>query len=136
MEKRKVKLNILDIAIFVVILCAIAVLIFHDVIHDAFGVPEMSQITITVKPINASETVELNDDETVSVVLDDSTGVTTTAAFEEYNDGEITVVCNGYKKFGKYYTEHGELVKLGSACTLQGKDATVECEVEKVDINE
>ena len=40
MEKRKLKFNILDIAILVAIICSVAVLIFRDVIHDAFGEPE------------------------------------------------------------------------------------------------
>ena len=48
MEKRKFKINILDIVIFVVILCSVAVLVFRDTVNEIFAKPVITTVEITV----------------------------------------------------------------------------------------
>lgn len=135
MEKRKAKLNILDIAIFVAIICSIAALVFRDVIHDAFGTPEITQISITVTFDDSIEELEFNENETVTVVLDNGDGDEVVATVKSFEDGSLQLIGNGYKKFGRYYSESGGLVALGSDCDLLVGEIVYNCELQNVEAN-
>lgn len=135
MEKRKLKFNVLDIAIITVIICAIAVIVFRDVIHDAFGNPEIEPLSVTVAFEEEIEVPEFDSDESISVVLDNGYGETVTANVERAEEGELAFVVNGYKKLGRFYTESGELISLGSECELKSGENVYKCQVKSIDNN-
>ena len=136
MEKRKLKFNILDIAILVAIICSVAVLIFRDVIHDAFGEPEIVELAITLDlgETNIDE-FGFDENEAVEIFLDEGDGATVLVSVNRIDENSLDVVCKGYKKLGRFYTENGDLISIASVCEMQKNDGKIQCEVESVEIN-
>ncbi len=130
MKKRAFKFNLLDFVIVFVVLCSITVLVFRDTIHDAFE---------DATPVTLEVTVTVNGEVSVSKI---QSAVAKTAVFEPKtnsdtafevnvaevdilpgsvtvpNKAEVTVVCIGYEKFGRYYTENGERIFDNTDCLL------------------
>ena len=79
MEKRKFKINILDIVIFVVILCSVAILVFRDTVNEIFTKPEITTLEIAVF-VNGEENCSA-----VSALLDKN------AVFVPDNKNDFTV---------------------------------------------
>ena len=132
MQKQKFKINILDIAIFIVIICCVAVLIFRDTINDYFGEPEITHISVTVAFENALPAAQASASEGVEAVfkpikngdLKLDARISKLVVDTDLKS-EITISCKGYKKLGRFYTEGGELISLGSECSVNfaGGDA-------------
>ncbi len=124
MQKRKLKLNILDVVIVVVILCSVSVLVFHDTINEVFGKPEISPLTVSVSPegedaksafvLGASVTLEFESTKLQTVVV--------SSEFQENGEISVNLSLNGYKKLGRYYSENGNLILSGTACVIQAGD--------------
>ncbi len=146
MEKRKLQINILDVAIVVVIICSIAVLVFNDTIKEAVGKPEITDINVCVAfktDITAEQTlVPEGSDVVFQTVTGDkiklNSKIARTVAVEKEGDKEIknvVVTFKGYKKLGRFYTESGQLISIGSDCTLTLKGIKNECTVKSINLN-
>jgi hypothetical protein len=136
MEKRKLKVNVLDIAIIVAIICSITAIVFHDVIHETIGTPEIREMTVSVSFDEGADELEFSENETVSLVLNNDNGVAISATVQAFSDGKLSLGLKGYKKLGRFYTESGELIELGSDCELTCDETVYGCEVENVDIKD
>lgn len=135
MEKRKLKVNVIDIAIIVAILCSITVIVFRDVIHDAFGTPEIVELNVTVDTGEMLvEEFGLEQDDAVVLILDSGNGASISMTAESIEENALTLVCNGYKKLGRFYTESGELIGLGSECEYESGETSYSFTVKTVDI--
>ncbi len=145
-QKQKFKVNILDVAIFIVIICCVAVLIFRDTINEFFGEPEITHISVTVsfdgtlpaeqaeasegtnvvfKPIRSDE-LKLDARIRRPVTVNSSANPATS---------QMTITCKGYKKLGRFYTESGELIALGSECSLSFSGSEAYGRVTKVELS-
>ncbi len=142
MQKQKFKINILDIAIFVVILCCVAVLIFRDTINDYFGEPEITHISVTVAFENALPAAQVNATEGIDAVfkpikngdLKLDARIRKLVVAEDSVKSQITISCKGYKKLGRFYTESGELISLGSECSIGFAGAEANGKITKVEV--
>lgn len=145
MEKRKLKLNILDVAIVVVIICSLAVLVFNDTVHEAFGEPVIQDIDVTLvfgSELSA-EHMLLPTDSEVLISLSPESGadvsalVSRIAAVEKIDGNEVrtmTVRLKGYKKLGRFYTESGKLVALNGTYTVAINESSYSCNIKNVAI--
>ena len=138
MEKRKLKLNILDIAIVVIIICSAAVLMFRDTINEFFSEPEMATINVTFF-VDGEDSVILSQNalgKTVTFVVDDENEfsiegrvISVKAApgsLTVPKQAEVTVSIVGYKKLGRHFTESGERIYINSECAFVNGETTVE----------
>lgn len=145
MQKRAFKFNVLDFVIIFVVLCSIAVLVFRDTIHDAFE--EATPVTLEVR-------LEVNGEISVSK---SQSAVAKTAIFEQKvdsetvfevdvaevailpgsvtvpNRAEVVVVCVGYEKLGRFYTENGERILDNTECVLIVNGESIECRVNGIE---
>ncbi|MBO5870076.1 MAG: hypothetical protein J6Q89_04935 [Clostridia bacterium] len=130
MQKRAFKFNILDLVIFVVIICSVAVLFFHDTITELFEEATMVTLEVTAV-IEGEENVNyVLDAKNKTVVLkprlDSEIAFEMTVAHSRILPGSVTVPnkvettlsCIGYEKFGRYYTESGDRIYNNSVCTV------------------
>jgi hypothetical protein len=133
MEKRKLKVNVIDIAIIVAILCSITVIVFRDVIHDAFGNPEIVELSVTVDVGEALvEEFGFEENDTVALVLDGGNGASISMTVDSFEETSLNFVCNGYKKLGRFYTESGELIELGSGCEFESGETSYSVTVKTI----
>lgn len=140
MQKRKVKLNILDIAIFAVIICSVLVLIFRDTIGEFFGKPEIAALEVHVTSVSADNNV--NDLFAVgsTVTFTPQRGgkqvqaVVTSATKSFDGKAEFTLSCNGYQRLGRFYTENGEQLSQGGECSLSFGASTLDCRLQTAGI--
>lgn len=130
MQKRKFKINILDIVIFVVVLCSVALLIFRDTVSEAIQKPETGildiQITVDGEEnvrtlLNAKgDTVDIkpksDEDLKISATIIDVSLVQ--RAFVTPTKCVITVYCSGYERLGRYYSENGKRIYENSECVV------------------
>ena len=138
MQKKRFKINVLDVAIIVAVLCSLAILFFRETINEFITKPEIVtyQVNISVdgagnvaNVVPASGKVvtfdsELEDGEKIEMTI-------TSAIAEENpvaasNHAEVVVVFKGYKRFGKYYTESGERIYNHSECRFYYDGKTIE----------
>ncbi len=122
MQKRKLKLNILDVAIVIAILCSVAVLVFHDTLNEVFGNPEISPLTVSVSPEGGEEAIaNFVSGESATLKFESAKLQAVIVSSELNEDGEalVKLSLNGYKKLGRYYSENGSLIPLDSSCVVQ-----------------
>lgn len=141
MEKRKLKINILDVAIFVVVVCAVLVLVFRDNISDTFGKTEIVSLELELTAESVSPNAGNLFKTGSAIVLEPSNGsgeklqaVVLSSEFSESGKAEIILSCNGYKKFSSYYTENGTELVISSDCAVAISDIRFVCKLQKVDI--
>ncbi len=140
MEKRKFKINVVDIAIFIVIICSVAMLVFRGEISDKFGKTEIVAFEITVSADSVSPNskalfktgTELvlrpsDEDESIRAVVIDS-------EFFSSGKAELLITCNGYEKLAKHYTESGTELFVGGECEIILGDMILHCNIEKINI--
>lgn len=139
MQKRKLRINILDIAIFVAVICAIATLVFRDTIHEAFSEPEIVTLSVIARADNADVSLKTEfENRTADFFLGSGSGNVITVPIKkteispETNAASLSFTCRGYKKFGRYYTENGERIKIGGECRFTVGEKTVSCVIESV----
>ena len=141
MMKRKFKINILDIAIVVAVICSIGTVIFRDTISEAFGKPEITTLEITFAVAEDSEediaalatTAELylqldpESEEMVKLTLD---------SLKSEADGAatVTVTCMGYRRLGRFYSEDNRKIEINSEYTIFAGDAELTVNVSDVSI--
>lgn len=139
MQQRKLRLNILDIAIFVAVICAIATLVFRDTIHEAFSDPEIVTLSVTVRVNNADESLKTEfEKKNADFSLNGrvvEVPISKTEISTVTNEASILFTCRGYKKLGRFYAENGDRLKLGNECRLTVGDKTVSCVIEEVKAN-
>lgn len=142
MQKRKMKINVLDIAIVVAIICSVTAIFFSDMVTEVFEQPEISTVEISVVveklPEDSSSflvagkeaVLKYSDGEGTKInvnlksVKTDSEGKTT-----------FTVVCAGYKKLGRYYTESGEKLNVNGDYFLNFDSVSLDCTLDSVKID-
>ncbi len=135
MEKRKLKLNVLDFAIFAVIICAVAVLIFRDVIHDAVGKPEIVELCVTVELNDkVPATLENAESTTLNLDIDSDSNSDVTVLVDDVMYKTAVVRFNGFKRLGRYYSESGDLIKPTEACSISFDEAYYDATVKSVEI--
>ncbi len=125
MQKRKLKLNILDVVIVIAILCSVAVLVFHDTINEVFGKPEISPLTVSVSPEGGEDTMaSFGVGESVTLEFESTKLQAVVVSSELDEDGEalVKLSLNGYKKLGRYYSENGNLILSGVPCVVKAVD--------------
>ena len=130
MQKRAFKFNSLDLVIVFVVLCSIAVLVFRDTIHDAFEEATPVTLEIAVEVNGEFEVAKSQSAVSKAVVFEPQTD--SDIAFEVNlaevyilpgsvtvpNKAEVTLVCIGYEKLGRFYTEKGERIFDKNDCVL------------------
>ncbi|MBR5285602.1 MAG: hypothetical protein IKU30_01770 [Clostridia bacterium] len=130
MEKRKFKINILDIVIFVVILCSVAILVFRDTVNEIFTKPEITTLEIAVF-VNGEENcsaVSALLDKNAVFVPDNKNDFTVNVKVVEFNaasdlhtdakKGEVKIQLSGYKRLGRFYTEDGTRIHTDTECAI------------------
>ncbi|MBQ9848073.1 MAG: hypothetical protein IJO64_03325 [Clostridia bacterium] len=142
MQKRKFKLNILDIAIFVAVICAIATLVFRDTIHEAFSEPEIGTLSLTAHASNADESLKAEfENQTAEFFVNNGNGGTISVPITklelsgETNGAVISFTCRGYKKLGRFYTENGERLSIEGECKFTVGEKTLSCVIDSVSVS-
>lgn len=146
MQERRFKINILDLAIVIAVICSVAVLVFRDNIVATFGKPELATLQINVSIDGAGNVESVSDMSGIMVTFEPESGenvrfgatvasvtVMENAVAAPYRaDATLTVV--GYQKLGKYYTETGERIYTNTECALTFGDERVEGTVASIEI--
>lgn len=138
MEKRKLKFNILDVTIIAVLICAVVALVYRGTVKEMFEEPEVIKLEVVVSADKNNPAAETMFELYNTVYFDGNTQLQS-AVVDKTEDGEklvVTLECKGYKKLGKYYTEHGDLLSGVEECTVQYGDARVRCEIKTVEPKE
>ena len=143
MQKRKTKINILDIAIRLAIICSVAALIWRDTISEAFGKPEIVTLetTVVAEKLREEDTAIFKNGESVIITID-SEGKTEInakiASVKTDKSGKVTMVLtfDGYRSLGRYYNEQNQKITVKSACVA--KIGALECKstLENVKVSE
>ena len=141
MQKRKMKINILDFAIFVAIACSVAALLFHDVINDFFQQPEITSIEMTL----VTDTLP---DDSASILIagksailkaKDGNGTDLEISLKSVKTDSkgnttFTMSCSGYKKLGRCYAENGEKFNVNGKYILNFGSVSLECVLNSADV--
>lgn len=135
MQKRKLKLNILDITIVAVVICAIVAVFFRDSINNIFSKPEIVLIQVQVE-VEESDTAKTVLTIANTVDFESHTKVQAVVYESETKENMVTALltCNGYKKLGRFYTENGDLLEPGMYYDAIFGDKHVSVTVKSVDI--
>jgi hypothetical protein len=129
----------LDIAIFVAILCSVALLVFSESIIGFIGTDEITMIDVTLKFENVSaQTALVSEGKSVVFEPENATEIKSDALVKKAVNAngeespEFVITCTGYKKFGRFFTENGDRIAVGrvSGVTIDGK--TFNCVVTSV----
>ncbi len=141
MNKRKVKVNVLDFAILAAIVCSIAALIFHDTINEVFEKPEITSVEISVVADSLPDDAFsiLVAGKSAVLKIKDGNGAdieTSLKSVKTDSKGNTTfvVVCSGYRKLGRYYTETGEKLNVNGDYVLKFDTATLDCVIDSVKV--
>lgn len=125
MQKRKFKVNVLDVTIIIVVICAFAALFFHDTLGDIFGRPEIVELEVTVTADNSDPNAATmlatgNVVTFESVSSGNSLHAVVTSVKTEDNTVKAVLKINGYEKLGRLYTQNGDVLGEGTdyACYL------------------
>ncbi len=144
MHKRKFKLNILDLAIVIALICSVGALFFRDSINEAFGHPQMASLEMTFVAGDATEEnitgLVTNSELTLQLDSSDPESKVYLNLHSLKNDQDgnttITVVCTGYSRLGRFYSENDEKINLNTTYTLTAGDANVEGMFKVIEIKE
>ncbi len=123
MQKRKTKLNILDIAIFAVIICTVCVLMFRDTISELIDPAEINNLEIVIKLDDPNFDMSvLKEGNPVRFDPDSSTTPVSDAQIVDVSNDSgiktVKLICTGYQRFGLIYTENGDRIRVDSGCNL------------------
>ncbi len=140
--KRKAKFNILDLAIVLAIICAVAVLGFRHYIVEFFDEPNIvkTSATVTLSGVNEEVGLKFNQDDTVEFYPDSDADEKVSATvksitFNKNNTATVELEFKGYTKFGRIFLEKGEQIRQGSDYVVtKGKDS-YKCDVRTVKTN-
>ncbi len=138
MEKRKFKLNVLDVVIFIAVVCSVVALVFRSDINAALSKPESVIITVNVTAVNdenarvyAESIFDIGNNITFDINTQTRAVVSQT---NQENLLDATVILNGYTKLGRCYTESGDLLEIGTNCTILYGDGYLHCKVQSYEI--
>ncbi len=142
MQKRKIKINILDVAIFLAIICSVAALFFRDTITEVFEQPEIATVEISLVaeklPEDSSSFLVAGKEAVVKYSDGDGTKINANLkSVKTDSEGKttFTVVCSGYKKLGRYYTESGEKLNINGDYVLNFGTVSLDCTLDSVEID-
>lgn len=137
MQKRKLKLNIIDIAIVVIVLCSITVIAFRDTIGEFFGKPDIAEVEMFFNADMTDEakkacfiigtTVDVTSNSGVNVRM-----IITKVEHDENGFAGIKASLNGYKKMGRFYAENGDLLEVNSVFEFSANGQKLSCELQNV----
>lgn len=143
MQKNKKKINILDVAIFVAILCSLLVLVFRDTISEAFGKPEIVTLEITVvsEKLSEEKITALEEGKTLEITPSSDSETKINAKIvsvktEKNGNVTITLSCTGYKRLGRYFTESNQNIDIRSDCTVKTARAEFKGRLENVKVGD
>ena len=143
MQKRKIKINILDIAILLAIICSVAALIWRDTISEAFGKPEIVtlEMTVVTEKLDEENASAFKNGESVSITIDseDKTEVNAKiTSVKSVKSGKLTVVLSfdGYRSLGRYYDEHNRIITVNSDCIAKIGSAQYKATLQSVEVSE
>ncbi len=128
MQKKRFKVNVLDIAIIVAVLCSFAILFFRETINEFLTKPEIVTFQVNISVDGAGNVAnvvpasgntvlfepELEEAERIEMTVESAVAEINPVAAS--NHAEVVIVFKGYKRFGKYYTEAGERIYNYSEC--------------------
>lgn len=142
MQKRKMKINVLDVAIFAAIICSVAALFFRDTVAEVFEQPEITTVEISVVaeslPEDSSSFLIAGKDAVLKYSNGDGSKINTTLkSVKTDSDGNttFTVVCSGYKRLGRFYTADGEKLNLNGEYVLNFGTVSLDCTLDSVEID-
>ena len=136
MKKKKLKLNILDIAIVVALICVIAVIVFRSEINELLSDPEVAPVTLTISERNVDLEIARgfkSGDEALLVFEDGGEQTVATIAGVRFSSPagedptvrlELTLTLDGYRRIGAYYTAAGEKLSYGGTVTVLLEDGS------------
>lgn len=135
MQKRKLKLNILDVTLVILVICATVALIFRDTVNDALTKPEiiLLEVTVTSDKNENSEAI-LSVGNLVTLEANAHLQAVVSKSLPGDNSVNAVLTCNGYKKLGRYYTENGDLLSPGTEFAVSIGDVFAVCRVESAEI--
>ena len=145
MQKRVFKFNILDLVIFIVIICAIAVLVFRSNINEMFEGTESVTLEISLDVAGEDNVSQTLDSLSKTVMFEPESGKDTVIEVnvaeveispdskDHPDEARVVVACIGYKKLGRYYTENGERIYNNTESALLINGNRVECKVIFID---
>ncbi len=136
MEKRRLKLNVLDITIIAVLICAVVALVFRGTVKESFDKPELLTLRVTIATDLENEATTEIFKLYNTVYVDGNTQLQSAVVSTEEQENQLVAVleCKGYKKLGRFYTEHGDLLSNVSECTVQYGDMRVRCNIQSVEM--
>lgn len=145
MTKRKIKFNILDVAIVLIALASCFLVFFSDAVSELFGDPEIEIVEMTVKINDADAVLQISQSvgRSVMFVTEKQGEYSEFQVLEVISDlsqkpdsATVVLACRGYEKFGRFYTENGERILPNVKTSYINKGITVECEVISIKIKE
>ncbi len=143
MQKRKTKINILDIAILLAIICSVAALIWRDTISEAFGKPEIVtlEMTVVTEKLKEEDVAVLKNGESITVSVDseDKTEINAKiTSVKTDKSGKVTMVLSfdGYRSLGRYYNEQNQKITVNAACTAKLGDKQYKATLQSVEVRE
>lgn len=138
MQRRKLKLNIVDIAIVVIIICSLSVIAFRDTIGDFFGKPDIMPIEIEFSGQISDENAKSSFAVGKTVGLTSNSGVNlqmiiTGVTFDENGTATIKTSLNGYEKLGRFYAENGDLLDIEGEFSMSANQHDLQCKLKNVE---
>lgn len=146
MTERKRKTNTLDLVIVIALLCIIAVLIFHDIIDEYFGVHEYYKTTCTVGVENAVLTDKILGryvgGEKLYLISGSSMQEVTVLSCEYKRNSniqtyDITLVLSldSYYRDDSSYAQSGLKLVVGESCGVSDGDAALSGTISAVNVS-
>ncbi len=136
------KINVLDIAIFVAIICSVAALFFRDTVTEIFEQPEIATVEISVLadtlPEDSSSFLVAGKEAVLKYSDGDGSKINVTlksVKTDSKGNTTFTVVCSGYKKLGRYYTEGGEKLNINGEYALNFGTVSLDCTLVATEID-
>jgi hypothetical protein len=115
---------------------------FRGSINDFLGTSEISMIDITLKveTDSSSQSALVSTGKSVLFEPETSTDIKADALVKKSpesiedgnNETEFVITCTGYKKFGRYFTENGDRISIGSDCKITIDETEITCKVVSV----
>ena len=130
MNKRRFRINALDIAILVVIIAVAVIVVFRSDIDEFLSEPETEVLTVTVRADSVDEDLAMRfrSGNNVTVCFGDdlatkTEAVVTSAAITPFGaDGKadivITLRLEGYRKFGIFYNTNDQKISGDLSVTV------------------
>ena len=135
MKKRRLRLNILDIVIFAAVLCAVALVVFSNEIDELLGEPNIKPIELQLNASGISQEAahslksgdnillyftdsEPNENTAYSSAVITEVRIYQTGGEEDAADVGMSVILQGYRRIGVFYSENAQKLTYGAPVTV------------------